>query len=109
MMAPAHIAQGSSVTYKFATRQPVVAHGACGIAQGGNFGMRRGVVFADRRIESAANNFTIAHNDGTDRHFTQTFGRTGLRNGFTHEVFVAQTKRQDVYRFFRSHYSCEAI
>jgi hypothetical protein len=58
-------------------------------------------MFANRAIESAPDNYPVSHHDRTNRNFTQTLGGTSLRQGFAHEILVAEN--DDGHFFIYSH------
>ena len=76
---------------QFATRQTIVAQGARGIAQRGNFGMSGRVAFADRAVEAPPDDFSGPHHDRADRDFAKTFRGACQGNGLAHEKFVAES------------------
>ena len=105
--ASAHRA-GFKRDIEFTAGQPVVAERARRIAQRGDFGMCRRIVLADRRIETAADNLAIEHDDRPDRNFAQTLRRPRQGHRLAHEVFVTQAGGKDIHSIFRSHYSSGA-
>ncbi len=75
-IAPAHIAQGSSVTVKLSARKPVVAQPPAGIAQGQDFRMRGRIRRRDVAVPAFANERAAGNEHRADRNFA--FGSFGV-------------------------------
>ena len=58
---------------KFAPRQPIIFQVTRGVAQGGNFSVRRRIVFTDGRVETTSNDLPLINDDSADRHLTEAF------------------------------------
>jgi hypothetical protein len=59
-------------------------------------------VFANRAIEATPDNYPVPHYDSTDRDLAQTFRCASLRQGFAHEIFVAENDDGDFFAYSHS-------
>ncbi len=95
-MAPAHMAQGSSVRYEGAAGEAVVAEGAAGGAEGDDLGVGGGVGGAEDLVVAAAEDGLAvgSEDDGAYGDFACGFSGAGLGEGEVHEVEVGHDAGQ---------------
>ncbi len=62
------MAQGSSVTYRSHSLRRQLPNDSAACAQGDDFGVRRGILVAERAVLSAPQNPVAAHHQRADRH-----------------------------------------